>query len=310
MKYPVCCITDEEYAQSCGVMLCSLLENNKNKIFVIHILISELCDDTKEKLNKIVLPYGSECVFHQINESKLAGVQFSTRRPLYTAYFKLLLSSVIDRETGIILYIDSDMVVNGGITHIFDLDIRNYALAAVEAPPIEYDHRMQLSLPYDAQYFNSGLMLVNLDYWRKHDSEEHLLCFAKKKRYVFFHDQDALNMVFRNQWFSLHPIWNKLHMCINYHPYFANQSDKYIFKKQPLIIHYAADFKPWYSFHFLPYKRVYYRFLEMTPWKGTKPLKFRNNKAAYLYIFIHACRGTPLHSILLWMLQLRDKIRG
>jgi lipopolysaccharide biosynthesis glycosyltransferase len=313
MKYPICCITDESYAQYCGVMICSLLENNVNKSFLIRILTSELNGETRQKLMEMIQLYGSECIFHQIDESRLIGIQgIQTKGKFsnYTTYYKLLLSSVIDTETKIILYLDSDVIVNGDITHIFDLDISKCALAAVEDTPIDNSHREHLSLPYGSRYFNAGVMLVNLEYWRKNDGEARLLRFVEKEKYIFFHDQDALNVVFRDQWFVLHPIWNKFHIYAEYHPYFATWRDNYIFKTHPLIIHYASNLKPWYSLHFLPYKREYRKFLKMTPWRGTKPLKFRNNKAAYLYIFIHACRGTPLQSILLWILKLRDRIRG
>lgn len=299
MKYPICCITDEDYAQHCGVMLCSLFENNKGKSFVIHILIPNLCNNTKEKLSKIIQSYGAESVFHQVDESKLKGVQFRKKLPKYAAYFKLIMSSVIDRGTTTILYLDSDVVVNGDITHIFDLDISEYALAAVEDIPIEYDHRMQLSLPYTARYFNSGVMLVNLEYWRKNESEEKLLRFAKRERTVYFHDQDALNVVFRYRWFPLHPVWNRFSMYPYYlcFPRFSSWKDEFLFRKYPLIIHYASYLKPWYKAPFIPYRNVYCKYLELTPWKDCQEW-YKPSREILLHLTVYILHRMRLYFIL------------
>jgi lipopolysaccharide biosynthesis glycosyltransferase len=182
-EYHICCITDDAYARHCAVMLCSLFENNKDKCFRIHILTTGLSDETKQKLDNMIRAYYSTCVFYDVDEARLKGCQQPQKKlPNYATYLKLLLSSVIDEKISVVLYLDSDIVINGDITPIFDLDIDKYALAAVEDTPIEYALRMQISLPYDAKYFNAGVLLLNLNYWRKNDSEKHLLAFAKTER--------------------------------------------------------------------------------------------------------------------------------
>jgi lipopolysaccharide biosynthesis glycosyltransferase len=113
-------------------MLCSLFENNRYNTFVIHILISDLSNDTKLKLQNIVERYSSTCIFYKVDESKLDGVQYRKKNPLTNAaYYRILLSSVIDKSISKILYLDSDIIVINNITPIFDLNIDGYALAAV-----------------------------------------------------------------------------------------------------------------------------------------------------------------------------------
>jgi lipopolysaccharide biosynthesis glycosyltransferase len=107
-------------------------------------------------------------------------------------------------------------------------DISKYALAAVKDVPIEYEYRIQVSQPYNSGYFNSDVMLLNLEYWRKNDAEVQLLQYMAENIY---YDQDTLNAVFRDQWFALHPRWNKYHIypCL-YPPRFSNWKDEYLFK--------------------------------------------------------------------------------
>lgn len=102
------------------------------------------------------------------------------------------------------------MVVLGKIKPLFELDIEPYGVAAVkDVVPCIDEHRVQLSIPYGQDYFCSALMLINLKYWREHDSEARLLEFAKRERKIFCHDQDALNYVFKNSWYQLPPKWNR-----------------------------------------------------------------------------------------------------
>jgi lipopolysaccharide biosynthesis glycosyltransferase len=309
MKYPICCITDEGYAQHCGAMLCSLFENNKNGIFVIHILTSGLSDTTRNRLMGMIRSYNSECMLHQVDElnlRKIRGVQISRVFSNYATYYKLLLSSIIDEKTGVVLYLDSDTIVNGEIIYIFDLDISNYALAAVEDVPSEYEHRMHLSLPYTAKYFNAGVMLVNLDYWRENAGEKRLLQFAEREKYTFFHDQDALNSVFRDQWFALHPRWNKYHMypCL-YPPRFSNWKDEYLFNKYPLIIHYTGYPKPWHKFPFTPYGRLYRKYLRLALGLDSANLQKVNFGEACLHLSIWLLQKMHLYFLLrhlgLWL---------
>jgi lipopolysaccharide biosynthesis glycosyltransferase len=273
------------------------LKITKKKIFVIHILISDLCDGRKGKLRDIIRSYGSKCIFHRVEESMLQGVQFRKKFPKYAAYFKLLLSSIIDKECAVVLYLDSDIIVNGEITHIFGMDISEYALAAVEDIPIEYDHRIQLSLPYTVRYFNSGVMLLNLDYWRKIGAEEKLLRFAKRERLVFFHDQDALNAVFCNQWLSLHPRWNRFktypYRCF---PCFTNWKDEFLFKKHPLIIHYAGYLKPWYNIPFIPYRGLYRKYLRLTPWRDCGK-SYKLFREIFLRLTVYILQRMRLHFV-------------
>jgi lipopolysaccharide biosynthesis glycosyltransferase len=300
MKYHICCSTDDEYAQHCAVMLCSLLENNSSHVFVIHVLISELQTETQRRLENMIHSYNSECCFYQVDESKLrniGGLQVENNFSYYAAYFRLLLSSVIDKEISIVLYLDSDIVVNADITHIFELNINRYALAAVEDISAEYTYRMHVSLPYISNGFNSGVMLLNLNYWRENNSEELLLHFVKKNKQVFFYDQDALNAVFHSQWFSLHPIWNRFHTYpYSCSPRFNNWKDEFLFKKHPLIIHYAGYLKPWYNFPLIPYRNLYLKYLRLTPWKNC-PKSYKPSHTVILRLIVSILQRMHLNFI-------------
>lgn len=270
--YHVTCNIDNSYVQHCMAMLCSLFDNNKRYTFIVHILGRNISEFNKEELNRLTNAYENLLLFHDVNEHCLDGVSFRTKNPLSkSAYYRLLLSSILT-DVDIVLYLDSDMIVLGDVKDLFDLDISNYALAACLDPmPFNDLHRRQLNLPVNAQCFCSGMMLVNLRYWREHGSEHELLSYARKKRTpVFLHDQDVLNFVFKKSWYMLPPKWNRPSFASNLKWECYKSFDYVDFYKHPCIIHYNNQTaKPWYN-TLSPLRHYYLDYLKKSNYKQTK----------------------------------------
>jgi lipopolysaccharide biosynthesis glycosyltransferase len=278
--YHVACCTDNNYIYHCCSMFCSLLENNKNIFINIHLIFENLTENNQDIINKLVNRYYSTIEFHRIVTDKLEHVKFRAHNPLSkAAYYRLLLSSLLPNLDKV-LYLDIDMIVLGSIKPLFDLEIESYALAAVkDVEDCTDEHRMQLSLPISSLYFCSALMIVNLDFWRQHNSEKKLLQFANRKRKVFCHDQDCLNYVFKNSWFELPPKWNKFHMTYIAKRDFVNFIDRYEYKKKPIIIHFSG-YNPKRKCFFIRYEKIYLKYLNLSEYKIVKVkttfwLKFR-----------------------------------
>ncbi|WP_455667557.1 glycosyltransferase family 8 protein [Phocaeicola sp.] len=247
--YNVTCNTDDNYAQHCMAMLCSLFENNKEETIAVHVLCNTLSDVYRTSLKKLADAYSQSIKFYSVDEMPLENVQFRSKRPLTkAAYYRLLLSSIL---VGIdkVLYLDCDMIILGKIRDLFELELDNYALAAVlDSMPYSEKHQRQLNLPINASCFCSGIMLINLEYWRKHDVESQLLDFARRKRNpIYLHDQDVLNYVLHNQWFMLSPKWNHNPSGISYSICFKPYHNADMIYT-PSVIHYCSNvFKPWYK---------------------------------------------------------------
>lgn len=249
--FNVTCNTDDNYVQHCAAMLCSLFENNKEHSFNVHILTESLSNTSIIKLKEIAYEYGNIITFHNVDICRLQGVKFRKNRPLtMAAYYRLLLPSIL-KEIDSVLYLDCDMIIVDNICELFSLNIDSYALAASgDEFPYSDLHRLQLEMPVGTRTFCSGMMMINLSYWRKVNAEEKLIEYAKRDReVVYLHDQDALNYVFKNQWYLLPPKWN--HVAGTMYPTVVKDLLKpydifeYIFK--PKIIHYAGEIKPWYN---------------------------------------------------------------
>lgn len=273
MKYHITCNTDDNYAQHCVAMLCSLFDNNKTIEFCVHILIHALSEQNKVSIEKMANFYGCEIQFHIVDETLLEGLQYRKHRPLTkAAYYRVLLPTIIDESIDKILYLDCDMIVLRDISELFRIDISNYALAATsDVTPWTSEHRLQLNLSMQDSAFCSGIMMINLKYWRDHNAQDRLLGFSRKERTpVYLHDQDALNFVFRNQWFEIPPKWNHSPLSISVRT--EKQFDKEEYALTPCIMHYSGDMKPWYDVWF-PEKKYYVKYLEQSGYPSSETKK-------------------------------------
>lgn len=266
MIYHVTCNTDDNYAQHCCAMLCSLFENNKEYNFHVHILTHGLAEESKSFLHSLCNRYNNELTIYEVDESKLDGVQFRISRPLTkAAYYRILLPEILDKSIKKILYLDCDMVVVGNVIELYDLELDHYALAAtLDCMPFNSGHRNQLHMETDERTFCSGMMLINLQYWREVKATEKLLDFSKRTRKpVWLHDQDSLNYVFKKQWFLLPPKWNKVSVSFLPNVQGLSKFDIYEYVYEPKIIHFSSEAKPWLDMSF-PYSKEYRKYLELS----------------------------------------------
>ena len=268
MKFDIVINTDDKYLQHAMATLCSLYENNKEHEVTIHVLYNNRSDKSIRYITDLSERYGNKALFYFVDDSPLEGVQFRKNRPLsVAAYYRLLLSSVLPEDLDKVLYLDCDMIVMRDIQEIFNIEIDGYALAAtLDIFPYSSQHRLQLHMEVGENTFCSGVMLVNLKYWRENNVEPGLLEYAKRHRkVVFLHDQDVLNYYFKKKWFILPPKWNHIAgtlRCQRLQIY--KDFDLKEFALEPFIYHYASfDIKPWYAVP-VPEKNLYLKYLEMS----------------------------------------------
>lgn len=139
--------------------------------------------------------------------------------------------------------------------------------------------------PYDLRHtFNSGVILINLDYWRKNNIQNKTLnyIFGNKEK-CLWHDQDSLNVVlagsvlFADFRYNLTQgfLFDKTQLKINSDYY--NQIDRAI--ENPCLIHYCASYKPWHFECNSPFKALWRENYKQVFGKKC-PLTFKNKGTA------------------------------
>ena len=257
---------DANYAQHAGVMLCSLFENNPDTDFCVYLLHREVELTTLDTLQQLIESYQQ-----RVRRCDVALVDTDTfvvsGHITLAAYLRILIPMYVDESVVKILYLDADIIINGPIRSLWDTDIQNYAIGAVENVVPKSKNTLRDS------YFNDGVMLINLRQWRSEGIMQQTLTFiSENPDKIIFHDQDALNAVLDGKWLALHPKYNMqgaLFMEFDHFQGEPTQLREAI--DHPVTIHYSTPLKPWHYLSFHPYTKKYYQYLALTPWKNYRP---------------------------------------
>jgi len=128
-------------------------------------------------------------------------------------------------------------------------------------------------MPVNKLFFNSGVLLIDLQKWKEKKILPRLVHFmSKHNKSLRFADQDALNAILYDDWFPLNPTWN-MHLFFFLASQRCNYDQIKLKKalKNPAIVHFTTKEKPWFYLTQHPFKSEYYKYLEMTEWSDYCP---------------------------------------
>lgn len=252
---------DNNYAPYYGVMLTSLFIHNSNSRFNVYWLTDKnVSHKQKENLYKLVTNYGSQLFVYEIDNAKLKDFPQSTHLN-YAAYYNLNAANILPDTIHKIIYMDGDMVVNGDISSLWQLDLSDYACAMVEDCSM-YDSSIYQRLGYLSKYgyYNNGVTVYNLDYLRKINFSEKALKFIEENpEKAIWMDQDAINVILAEKTLRLSLQYNfQTLFLLKYHwQHYMDDLKKQVLEasQSPIVIHYAGRVKPWnWRYYALPYK--------------------------------------------------------
>ncbi len=195
-------------------------------------------------------------------------------------YFRITAPRLLSKYNKI-LFTDLDLVFMSDPAYLFKSNLQGKVLgAALEVmwsaflnnpatkEDIENYSRNSLSLKNVYQYFNTGVLLVDVQKFNKTCSLTELLQLAQEGRFRFL-EQDLLNKIFQNQFHILPLEWNVLARA-NFEwamPYISN---KYLIqyldaRKGGKVIHFAGGIKPWW-FVEIDFADVWWSYARKTPY--------------------------------------------
>jgi UDP-glucose/galactose:(glucosyl)LPS alpha-1,2-glucosyl/galactosyltransferase len=173
-----------------------------------------------------------------------------------------------------VLYLDCDVLVMSSLHPLWHLDLGESPLAAVAnvVEPAAREHVSGLGVEYPGGFFNSGVILFQLDLMRTEGSTRELVRFADGYGdKLMWPDQDALNVVFKERWHRLHPRWNSQNSLWSWRDWaievFGTEAVDEA-TAAPAIRHFEGPSvaKPWHFLSPVPHRDLYLRTLAQTPW--------------------------------------------
>ena len=231
---------NRNYIKPMSVMMISLLENNKKYKINFNIFQDDFLYEDKEKLLVRFKKYDNLYInYIDVTNDLFEGLPTLEHISLST-YYRILSPKLLPQYDKL-LYLDSDLVVDGDILELWETDIKDYVVAAVREESLQANEE-RLNIPKHQKYFNAGVLLINSKKMREENYYDIIMEYLfKNKETLLFSDQDALNAVLYNKWLEINEKWN-------YHNYFVDMRNSDLSKiklDNPIIIHYTGPIKPW-----------------------------------------------------------------
>ena len=293
----IVCSTDDNYIMPTGVMLTSLFENNKDINVNIHLLHGGLTDAHIEQITHQVNIYGQNIIFYRMDDNLFRdfpiGKSYQTDHvgSSMATYYRLFLSRVLSDDIEKVIYLDGDILVVDSLQELWDMDMSDKVIAAVaDSYNNDITHYNRLRYPQKQGYFNAGVLLINLKYWREHNVQSLFIDYvANYPERLACHDQDVLNYVFKDVKKELPFKYNMLNeywFDVRYNM-ISWEYEKHILdgQKNPVIIHFTCIPKPWYKNCKHPYKKMFDKYKSMSLWSNVKEKRWTSIK----YILENFC---------------------
>jgi lipopolysaccharide biosynthesis glycosyltransferase len=299
--------TNRAYLPWCATALLSAVERTVECRVAVHVLVdSDVGHEDKERLRRALDRLGAATTFIALARSDLSGLP-----PAVNAHggaiscARFLLPHLLPNVHRL-LYLDADTLTLDSLAPLVDLPLNDAPLGAVRnvVEPAMRGRLVELGLD-PARYLNSGVLLMDLDVMRERRSSEALLaCVRNEADRLLWVDQDALNLVFRDEWHELSPRWNvqnSFWVWTQWTSDLLGQAAEEA-RRRPGVLHFEGPSlnKPW---HFLcrhPYREAYREVADRGPW-GPVDLEDRtwvtrllgrlpDDRVVPAYVRLHAVR--------------------
>jgi len=199
-------------------------------------------------------------------------------------YARIHLSAYLPDATRVIL-LDSDVLALTCVGRLWDTPLEGAVAGATVDPFVPFvssrdglARYAELGMPADAPYLNAGVMLVDLDRWRREEIARKAFAYIQKNWQVTrWYDQDALNAVLAGRWRELDGRWQA-------QPRAADLSMAGgAAGAQPWIVHFSGRLKPWVYEVGSSADREFFAVLDRTAWSGWRPSRSARTRLTALY---------------------------
>ena len=165
-----------------------------------------------------------------------------------------------------LIYMDVDMINRRNLLELWKTDLGDCIIGAVNDPRIKnfecewggIRNYAALGLSPNNLYFNSGLLLIDVDRWRENQITERMLeTINNNMDFAIYPDQYGLNVVLAKHWKQLDPQWNTFASSTSVSPYNIHFVDR-----KPIYGTYTNNPE---------YRQRFFHYLQQTPWEHYRP---------------------------------------
>ncbi|MBQ1181486.1 MAG: glycosyltransferase family 8 protein [Treponema sp.] len=255
-EVPVFFATDDNYAPFLAVTFKSILDNaSKDFSYKFYVLTTNLSSSYEKRIKEFESEdVKIEFIFLKETIEKIKAKFHLRDYYSIETYYRFFIANMFPQYDKV-LYCDCDVIVLGDIAELYNHNIDNYLVGACPEEVMTevkiFGDYVEQALDVECEkYFNAGVMLMNLDGFRKENIEEKFFDMLQKYTFRVTQDEDYLNVLCKGKVKLFHLGWNKT----------AFKNEKFNDKDLKLI-HYKIHWKPWhydgvlYENHFWDYAK-------------------------------------------------------
>lgn len=279
---PVVLAADDAYVPMLTTTIFSALTNaSADHCYDVVVLERDISTEHKSLMQEFFSRFPHATLRFCDAGSLVDGYDLTTNNPHISieTYYRFLIQDLLPFYDKV-LYLDSDLVVEGDIAELFDTELGTNAIGAArdvdfagnvgcrDGKRLAYAHQvLGMSDPYD--YFQAGVLLLNTAEMRAIHSVDEWLSIASDDRFIY-NDQDVLNAECEGRVTYLDASWNvmtdfagRVDRVFSFAPAAIFQAYQ-CSRRNPLIVHYAGVEKPWNAVGTDQSER-YWRYARETP---------------------------------------------
>ncbi|DAA94246.1 TPA: hypothetical protein CPT88_09290 [Candidatus Gastranaerophilales bacterium HUM_8] len=272
----VCLACDDNYAKYAGVVIASILDSaNLDDSLCFYILDGGIKSKNKDKILALKDIKDCEIKFVPIDNSLFTDYM-DVRTHEYISiptFYRLKLPTLLPNVKRVI-YFDCDFVVTSSLAKLFNVNMGDYPIAGVK------DISKKLT-KINPNYVNAGMLVMDIENLRKINAEKILLDWTKEHfDTIKLGDQEIINEALKGKIMLVEDEWNVQS---------SNFTNRSSYTRTPKAIHFVAKKKPWHYASFSVHRPLYFKYLQLTPWKlSEKDLKHwtHDNQIASLIEYV------------------------
>ena len=265
----------------------SILKNNyNNNKYIFYIVENNLSDENKQKMNDFVSEQNQEIKFIHFdtraishNKSFFKYIKYITNIGLA----RIMLPELLPDNIHKVIYLDGDTLITDDLSNLYNMNLKNRAAGMainITEPEGLLKHKLR--------YYNSGVIVINTDKWRKNKISNKMLDFFNNNPEKFYTnsrensylypDQDIINVILNKDIYTIPIRWNN-----------QTTPSSTILPETIGIYHYLGKSKPWdFPITNQKYYKIYYKYWNESSLKKYKYyyfLKSIKNKLLKLFKF-------------------------
>ena len=258
-RIPIFFAVDDKYIPFLAVTLQSIIDNSSSKnYYLCKILYTDITEENQEKIKKyerdnVNIEFVDLNYYIEELKDKLYTRDYYSK----TTYFRLFIPDLYPQYDKV-LYLDVDIVALSDVANLYNINMGDNLVAAAPDDVIqtievfqEYVEKVVGVADY-REYFNAGVLVMNLDELRKFNFQEKFLYLLETVKFSVAQDQDYLNRLCKGRTKMIKNTWDRM-------PIGGDTVDR----KKLHLIHYNLAFKPWH-FEDILYKEYFWKYAKKT----------------------------------------------